>query len=59
MFKDWIQIWLDVLFDTLMVFLKEYMSRDICGIFLTSVDSDKPVQSLLSLETPNDVQSVV
>ena len=25
---------------------------------LTSVVSDKPVQSLLSLETPNDVQSV-
>ena len=29
-----------------------------CGI-LTSVDSDEPVQPPLSLETPNDVQSVV
>ena len=28
-----------------------------CGI-LTSVDSDKPVQPLLVLETPNDIQSV-
>ena len=28
-----------------------------CGIF-TSVVSDKPVQPLLSLETPNGVQSV-
>ena len=28
-----------------------------CGI-LTSVDSDEPVQPLLSLETPNGVQSV-
>ena len=28
-----------------------------CGI-LTSVDSDEPVQSPLSLETQNDVQSV-
>ena len=28
-----------------------------CGI-LTSVDSDGPVQPNLSLETPNDVQSV-
>ena len=28
-----------------------------CGI-LTSVDSDKPVQSPLSLETPTNVQSV-
>ena len=25
---------------------------------LTSVDSDEPVQTPLSLETPNDVQSV-
>ena len=28
-----------------------------CGI-LTSVDSDEPVRPPLSLETPNDVQSV-
>ena len=28
-----------------------------CGI-LTSVDSDEPVQTLLRLETPNDVRSV-
>ena len=28
-----------------------------CGV-LTGVESDKPVQPLLSLETPNDVQSV-
>ena len=28
-----------------------------CGI-ITSVDSDEPMQPLLSLETPNDVQSV-
>ena len=28
-----------------------------CGI-LTSVDTDEPVHPLLSLETPNDVQSV-
>ena len=28
-----------------------------CGV-LTSVDSDKPVQPFLSLETPNGVQSV-
>ena len=35
------------------------MTRDSqqCGI-LTSVDSDGPLQLVLSLETPNDVESV-
>ena len=27
-------------------------------VFLTSLDSDKPVQPILSLDTPNDVQPV-
>ena len=41
--------------------VEDFLSRGMyfqqCGI-LTSVDSDKPVQLPLSLETPNAVQSV-